>query len=67
MKNECDPAWALLGEQLEAEARQMMFRPHAAQFSRGLRLKDAQLRLAAVVGLGYAYAGSCREDTLTSP
>lgn len=44
VKNECDPAWALLGEQLEAE--------------------DAQLRLAAVVGLGYAYAGSCREDLL---
>eukprot|EP00913_Durusdinium_trenchii_P025165 g23624.t1 len=43
VKNECDPAWALLGEQLEAE--------------------DAQLRLAAVVGLGYAYAGSCREDS----
>ena len=35
--------------------------------SLSLRLKtvlsqDAQLRLAAVVGLGYAYAGSCRED-----
>ncbi|CAE7834175.1 PSMD2 [Symbiodinium sp. CCMP2592] len=44
VKNECDPAWALLGEQLEAE--------------------DGQLRLAAVVGLGYAYAGSCREDLL---
>ena len=25
-------------------------------------LQDAQLRLAAVVGLGYAYAGSCREE-----
>ena len=24
--------------------------------------QDGQLRLAAVVGLGYAYAGSCRED-----
>merc|ERR1740121_2356381 len=44
VKNECDPAWALLGEQLEAE--------------------DPMLRLAAVVGLGYAYAGSCREDLL---
>uniref|UniRef100_A0A7S4T185 Uncharacterized protein n=1 Tax=Alexandrium monilatum TaxID=311494 RepID=A0A7S4T185_9DINO len=44
VKNECDPAWALLGEQLEAE--------------------DPLLRLAAVVGLGYAYAGSCREDLL---
>jgi len=44
VKNECDPAWALLGEQLEAE--------------------DPQLRLAAVVGLGYAYAGSCREDLM---
>mmetsp|Transcript_23303 Transcript_23303/g.42134 ORF Transcript_23303/g.42134 Transcript_23303/m.42134 type:complete len:888 (-) Transcript_23303:94-2757(-) len=44
VKNECDPAWALLGEQLEAE--------------------DGQIRLAAVVGLGYAYAGSCREDIL---
>merc|ERR1719379_3383958 len=44
VRPECDPAWALLGEQLEAE--------------------DPQLRLAAVVGLGYAYAGSCREDLL---
>lgn len=44
VKNECDPAWALLSEQLEAE--------------------DQMLRLAAVVGLGYAYAGSCREDLL---
>mmetsp|Transcript_7059 Transcript_7059/g.21565 ORF Transcript_7059/g.21565 Transcript_7059/m.21565 type:complete len:879 (-) Transcript_7059:125-2761(-) len=44
VKNECDPAWALLGEQLEAE--------------------DPLLRLAAVVGLGHAYAGSCREDLL---
>mmetsp|Transcript_89131 Transcript_89131/g.277051 ORF Transcript_89131/g.277051 Transcript_89131/m.277051 type:complete len:880 (+) Transcript_89131:2-2641(+) len=44
VKNECDPAWALLGEQLEAE--------------------DPLLRLASVVGLGYAYAGSCREDLL---
>lgn len=44
VKNECDPAWALLGEQLEAE--------------------DPLLRLAAVIGLGYAYAGSCREDLL---
>merc|ERR1740138_415379 len=44
IRNECDPAWALLGEQLEAE--------------------DEQARLAAVVGLGYAYAGSCREDLL---
>jgi len=44
VKNECDPAWALLGEQLEAE--------------------DLLLRLSAVVGLGYAYAGSCREDLL---
>lgn len=26
--------------------------------------QDAQLRLAAVVGLGYAYAGSCREDSV---
>lgn len=44
VKNECDPAWALLGEQLEAE--------------------DPMLRLAAVVGLGHAYAGSCREDLM---
>merc|ERR1719183_2839310 len=44
VKNECDPAWALLGEQLEAE--------------------DALLKLSSVVGLGYAYAGSCREDLL---
>jgi len=44
IRNECDPAWALLGEQLEAE--------------------DAQLRLSAVVGLGHAYAGTCREDLL---
>merc|ERR1712226_513109 len=44
VKNECDPAWALLSEQLEAE--------------------DASLKLAAIVGLGYAYAGSCREDLL---
>merc|ERR1740121_1319192 len=44
-KNEdCDPAWALISEQLEAE--------------------DPMLRLAAVVGLGFAYAGSCREDLL---
>jgi len=45
VKNEeCDPAFALLGEQLESE--------------------DPLLKLAAVVGLGYAYAGSCREDLL---
>merc|ERR1740121_2979027 len=44
VKNECDPAWALLGEQLEAE--------------------EPMIRLASVVGLGYAYAGSCREDLL---
>jgi len=44
VKNECDPAWALLGEQLEAE--------------------DPLLKLGAVVGLGHAYAGSCREDLL---
>mmetsp|Transcript_70952 Transcript_70952/g.154160 ORF Transcript_70952/g.154160 Transcript_70952/m.154160 type:complete len:882 (-) Transcript_70952:135-2780(-) len=44
VKSECDPAWALLGEQLEAE--------------------DPLLRLSAVVGLGHAYAGSCREDLL---
>jgi len=45
VKNEdCDPAWALISEQLEAE--------------------DPMLRLAAVVGLGFAYAGSCREDLL---
>jgi 26S proteasome regulatory subunit N1 len=44
LRNECDPAWALLGEQLEAE--------------------DAGLRLAAVVGLGHAYSGTCREDLL---
>merc|ERR1719453_2825232 len=44
IRNECDPAWALLGEQLEAE--------------------NEQLRLSAVVGLGYAYAGSCREEML---
>merc|ERR1719409_330484 len=44
VKNECDPAWALLGEQLESE--------------------DGLCRLAAVVGLGHAYAGSCREDLL---
>jgi len=44
IRNECDPAWALLGEKLEDESE--------------------QLRLAAVVGLGYAYAGACREDLL---
>ncbi|CAE8594993.1 unnamed protein product [Polarella glacialis] len=44
VKNECDPAWALLGEQLESE--------------------EPTCRLAAVVGLGFAYAGSCREDLL---
>merc|ERR1719502_2520836 len=44
IRNECDPAWALLGENLEVE--------------------DQMLRLGAVVGLGYAYAGSCREDLL---
>jgi len=44
IRNECDPAWALLGEQLEAE--------------------NDQLRLSAVVGLGHAYAGTCREDLL---
>merc|ERR1719183_764420 len=45
VKNEdCDPAWALISEQLEAEY--------------------PMLRLAAVVGLGFAYAGSCREDLL---
>lgn len=44
VKNECDPAWALLSEQLESE--------------------DQLIRLAAVVGLGHAYAGSCREDLL---
>lgn len=44
VKNECDPAWALLGENLEVE--------------------DPLLRLASVVGLGYAYAGSCREDLM---
>ena len=30
---------------------------------RSVFLQDAQLRLAAIVGLGYAYAGSCREDS----
>mmetsp|Transcript_102165 Transcript_102165/g.288581 ORF Transcript_102165/g.288581 Transcript_102165/m.288581 type:complete len:881 (+) Transcript_102165:76-2718(+) len=45
VKSECDPAWALLGEQLETN-------------------EDPLLRLAAVVGLGHAYAGSCREDLL---
>merc|ERR1719453_1986094 len=44
IRNECDPAWALLGENLEVE--------------------DQMLRLGAVVGLGHAYAGSCREDLL---
>mmetsp|Transcript_49059 Transcript_49059/g.140799 ORF Transcript_49059/g.140799 Transcript_49059/m.140799 type:complete len:883 (-) Transcript_49059:135-2783(-) len=44
VKNECDPAWALLSEQLESP--------------------DPLIRLSAVVGLGYAYAGSCREDLL---
>merc|ERR1719159_2218093 len=44
IRNECDPAWALLGEKLEDESE--------------------QLRLAAVVGLGFSYAGSCREDLL---
>merc|ERR1719183_2631951 len=44
VKSECDPAWALLGEQLETG--------------------DPLLRLAAVLGLGHAYAGSCREDVL---
>merc|ERR1719329_116997 len=44
IRNECDPAWALLGEQLEAE--------------------NEQLRLSAVVGLGHAYAGTCREDLM---
>merc|ERR1719333_2109762 len=45
VKSECDPAWALLGEQLESG-------------------EDSLVRLAAVVGLGHAYAGSCREDLL---
>merc|ERR1719401_860256 len=44
LRSEIDPAWALLGEQLESE--------------------DAMTRLAAVVGLGHAYAGSCREELL---
>merc|ERR1740138_1178875 len=44
VRNECDPAWALLGEQLESE--------------------DAGCKLAAAVGLGHAYAGTCREDLL---
>ncbi|CAJ1333122.1 unnamed protein product, partial [Effrenium voratum] len=55
VKNECDPAWALLGEQLEAEER------GGSREFLGVRGADPQLRLAAVVGLGYAYAGSCRE------
>jgi len=44
IRNECDPAWALLGEKLEDE--------------------NEQLRLSAIVGLGMAYAGACREDLL---
>lgn len=44
IRNECDPAWALLGEQLQSE--------------------NDQLRLAATVGLGYAYAGTCRLDLM---
>jgi 26S proteasome regulatory subunit N1 len=44
VKSECDPAWALLGEQLEES--------------------DPLLKLSAVVGLGHALAGSCREDLL---
>merc|ERR1719454_701759 len=44
VKNECDPAWALIGENLESD--------------------DPLLRLAAVVGLGHAYAGTCREDLM---
>merc|ERR1719235_589929 len=44
IRNECDPAWALLGEKLEDE--------------------NEQLRLSAIVGLGMAYAGACREDLM---
>merc|ERR1719263_2208859 len=44
VRTECDPAWALLGEQLEVE--------------------DPMISLGAVVGLGHAYAGTCREDLL---
>merc|ERR1719182_701809 len=44
VKSECDPVWALLSEQLEAES--------------------ALMKTAAVVGLGFAYAGSQREDLL---
>merc|ERR1719191_1716510 len=44
VKSDCDPVWALLSEQLEAES--------------------AVMKTAAVVGLGFAYAGSQREDLL---
>eukprot|EP00435_Cladocopium_sp_Y103_P042250 s1150_g11.t1 len=36
--------------------------PAWALLGEQLEAEDAQLRLAAVVGLGYAYAGSCREE-----
>ena len=42
--NECDPAWALLGEHLESET--------------------PIVKLASVLGLGFAYAGSKREDLM---
>jgi len=44
VKSDCDPVWALLSEQLEAES--------------------ALMKTSAVVGLGFAYAGSQREDLL---
>lgn len=44
VRNEADPAWALLSEPLESD--------------------DPLCRLAAIVGLGHAYRGTCREDLL---
>jgi len=46
VRNECDPAWALLQEHLENEGNEPLS------------------KLAAVVSLGFAYAGSGREDLL---
>lgn len=44
IKNECDPAYALLGEHI-----------HSA---------NSMERIGAILGLGYAYAGTNREDML---
>jgi len=44
VRNEADPAFALLSEHLDSG--------------------NVLLRNAAIVGLGIAYSGSCREDLL---